>query len=187
MVGDMSGLANALNEVGRALASQKKFKDAKEKFTQSLNICEEIEAPLVKWNALFSLMAVSTAASIDEPGLKPDSDEEIWQEWNDALKQLRPSLEINFNEDQDPYYEAFELEMAGWMASRNGDLIEANRLTRESLLLSRKHGYRPMEADALASLARIAESQGNTEMAKIHKQESQKIQTEIGLPINEEE
>tara|TARA_B100000767_G_C19725899_1_gene519455 strand:- start:167 stop:1537 length:1371 start_codon:yes stop_codon:yes gene_type:complete len=188
-VDDMSGLANALNEVGSALRNQKKFKDAKEKYTQSLNICDEIEAPFVKWSALMGLTTVSTAAWIDEPDLKPDSDEETYQVWSDALKQLSTQLssEINFNEDQDPYHEAFRLEMSGWMASRDGDLIEANRLTRESLLLSRKHGYRPMEANALASLARIAESQGNAEMAKIHKQESQKIQTEIGLPINEEE
>lgn len=186
-VDDMSGLANALNEVGRALANQKKFKDAKEKYTQSLNICDEIEAPFVKRIALLGLICVNTEAWIDEPDLKPDSVSRI-KELSDALKQLNTqSLEINFNEDQDPHLEAFRLEMEGWMASRNGDLIEANRLTRESLLLSRKHGYRPMEANALASLARIAESQGNAEMAKIHKQESQKIQTEIGLPINEEE
>ena len=186
-VDDMSGLANALNEVGRALANQKKFKDAKEKYTQSLNICDEIEAPFVKRSALLGLICLDTEAWIDEPDLKPDSVSRI-KELSDALKQLNTqSLEINFNEDQDPHLEAFRLEMEGWMASRNGDLIEANRLTRESLLLSRKHGYRPMEANALASLARIAESQGNAEMAKIHKQESQKIQTEIGLPINEEE
>ena len=177
MADDMSGLANALNEVGRALNSQKKFKDAKEKFTQSLNVCDEIEAPLVKLSAITGLMAVTTL------------DEETTTKWANELEQLRTqiSLESNFNDDLDPYHEAFRLEMEGWMASRNGDLIEANRLTRESLLLSRKHGYRPMEANALAYLARIAESQGNAEMAKIHKQESQKILTEIGLPINEEE
>lgn len=190
-VDDMSGLANALNEVGSALASQKKFKDAKEKYTQSLNICKEIEAPGAKWSAIMGLKSVSILIDLEnfgEPDRKPDSDEETHSKWNDELEQLRTEIFTGtFNEDQDPYNEASILELEGWMASRNGDLIEANRLTRESLLLSRKHGYRPMEANALASLARIAESQGNAEMAKIHKQESQKIQTEIGLPINEEE
>ena len=191
-VNDMSGLANALNEVGSALASQKKFKDAKEKYTQSLNICDEIEAPLVKWSAIFGLRNLSINVGLNnfgESGWKPPQDGDTVRKWSDELMQLSNEnfLDLDSNEDQDPYHEAFRLEMSGWMASRNGDLIEANRLTRESLLLSRKHGYRPMEANALASLARIAESQGNAEMAKIHKQESQKILTEIGLPINEEE
>jgi tetratricopeptide (TPR) repeat protein len=190
-VDNMSGLANALNEVGRVMSNQEKFKDAKEKYTQSLNICNEIEAPDAKWSAIMGLKTVSMYLDLEnfgEPDFKPDSDEETHSKWADELEQL--STEIftgTFNEDQDSYHEAFRLEMEGWLASRNGDIIEANRLTRESLLLSRKHGYRPMEADVLASLARIAESQGNTEMAKIHKQESQKILTEIGLPINEEE
>ena len=40
---------------------------------------------------------------------------------------------------------------------------------------------------AAKAFVSLAESQENAEMAIIHKQESQKIRTEIGLPINEEE
>ena len=196
-VDNMSGLANALNEVGRAMMEQEKFKDAKEKYTQSLNICYEIEAPTEKYHALSGLIMVSTGEEIREKWHEKfieAKDEYLQSKQEERTARIGEKTVTKLSDENqhqlnliDPYSAAFILGMKGWMASRNGDIIEANRLTRESVLLSKKHGYRPLEAEGLATLGRIAESQGNTEMAKIHKNESKKILTEIGLPINEEE
>jgi tetratricopeptide (TPR) repeat protein len=183
MVDNKSGLADALIRVGDAFKRQGKNEQAEQKYLKSSSLADEIGEKDLKYFALHRMTL------LEHLGTKRffEINSQLSELFNDAFSRDISDTTKNEYIGQDPYSEAEILELSGWMEARNGNLVEANRLTRESLLLSRKHGYRPMEADVLASLARIAESQGNTEMAKIHKQESQKILTEIGLPINEEE
>ena len=82
--------------------------------------------------------------------------------------------------------EVNSLNNLGAIAHERGDIDEAERLCKESLIIKRKIGDRKGEVSSLNNLGTIANERGNIDEAEQLYKEAQVIEEEIGLRIEEE-
>ena len=184
---DTGAKAEALHALASVLYNQGEKEEAEKWFIQCINLAKEENIGVVEFIATVEyctllmglvIQAVSDGGESEKDSLANPNRLKAAGIMSKLLDKF-PDIPIEIPDKVSKYQYVGLMGLAFNKASEE-ELLDALKVCDEN-------GFKLEKVRILNSLARIAESQGNAEMVKIHDQESQKIKTEIGLLVDEEE
>jgi predicted ATPase len=147
-LGDVAGIARALNSLGAAVWSRGEYEQAERMYEESIALFRQSGLEAEAWAAVNNLAGVATVRG----------------DWPRARKILEDELSVA-RKRMNPRALNYLLTNLGYIASRSGDMEAARTYLAEGAALAREMGFRALLAYSLNTIANVQMQSANLNAA----------------------